>query len=52
MGGTQGNERPSLQDGRECDYVPYYRRSSSLRNLNVIPSSTLTSILVKKVRVK
>ncbi|KAJ8426999.1 LOW QUALITY PROTEIN: hypothetical protein Cgig2_028204 [Carnegiea gigantea] len=49
MDGTLGNERTPLQNGRECDYGPYYR---SLQSLNVIPSSTLTSILVEKVRVK
>ncbi|KAJ8427717.1 hypothetical protein Cgig2_022191 [Carnegiea gigantea] len=51
MDKTLGNERDPLQNGQECDYGPYYRRSSSLPSLNVIPSSTLTSILVKKVRV-
>ncbi|KAJ8430028.1 hypothetical protein Cgig2_010957 [Carnegiea gigantea] len=52
MDRTLGNERAPLQDGRKCDYGPYYQHSSSLQSLNVIPSSTLTSILVKKVRVK
>jgi len=52
MDGTLGNERAPLQDGRECDYGPYYRRSDTLQSLDVIPSSTLTFILVRKVRVK
>ncbi|KAJ8438665.1 hypothetical protein Cgig2_031630 [Carnegiea gigantea] len=52
MDGTLGNERALLQDGRECDYGPYYRRSDSLQSLNVISSSTSTSVLVRKVRVK
>ncbi|KAJ8430318.1 hypothetical protein Cgig2_028774 [Carnegiea gigantea] len=52
MDGTLGNERAPLQDGRECDYNPYYQHLDSLQSLNVIPSSTLTSILVRKVRVK
>ena len=52
MDGTLGNERALLQNGQECDYGPYYRRSSSLRSLNAISSSTLTSILVRRVRIK
>ncbi|KAJ8425005.1 hypothetical protein Cgig2_025384 [Carnegiea gigantea] len=40
------------ENGQECSYGPYYQRSSSLRSLNAIPSSTLTSILVRNVRVK
>ncbi|KAJ8435462.1 hypothetical protein Cgig2_021095 [Carnegiea gigantea] len=52
MDGTIDNERAPLQDRQECGYGPYYQRSSSLQSFNVIPSSTLTSILVKKVRVK
>ncbi|KAJ8424736.1 LOW QUALITY PROTEIN: hypothetical protein Cgig2_027769 [Carnegiea gigantea] len=48
MDGTLGNERALLQDGRECDCEPYYQCSDSLQSLNVIPSSTLTSILVRK----
>ena len=47
-----GNERALLQDGRKCDYGPYYLRSDSLQSLNMIASSTLTSILVRKIRVK
>ncbi|KAJ8445786.1 hypothetical protein Cgig2_000966 [Carnegiea gigantea] len=46
--GTLGNERASLQDRRECNYGSYYRRSNSLRSLSTIPSSTLTSTLVRK----
>jgi len=52
MGETLGNEMASLENGQECTYGPYYRRSSSLQSFNAIPSSTLTSILVRKVRVK
>ncbi|KAJ8423333.1 hypothetical protein Cgig2_021289 [Carnegiea gigantea] len=52
MDGILGNERAPLENGQECGYGPYYRRSASLRSLTVIPSSTLTSILVRKVRVK
>ena len=52
MDRTLDNERVLLQNGQECDYGPYYRRSSSLQSLNVIPSSSLTSNLVKKVRIK
>ncbi|KAJ8426541.1 hypothetical protein Cgig2_002061 [Carnegiea gigantea] len=52
MDGTLGNEKAPLENRRECGYGPYCRRSNSLRNLNAIPSSTLTSILVRKVRVK
>ncbi|KAJ8422982.1 hypothetical protein Cgig2_025007 [Carnegiea gigantea] len=52
MDGTLDNERALHQDGRECDYGPYYRCLGSLQSLNVIPSSTLTSILVRKVRIK
>jgi len=51
MDETLGNEKAPLENGQECGYGPYYWRSSSLRSLNVIPSSTLTSILVRKVRV-
>ncbi|KAJ8424535.1 hypothetical protein Cgig2_025752 [Carnegiea gigantea] len=36
---------------KECDCGRYYRRSSFLQSLNAIPSSTITSILVGKVRV-
>ena len=50
MDETLGNERAPLQNGEECDHGPYYQRSSFLQNLNVIPSSTLTSILVQKLR--
>ncbi|KAJ8430067.1 hypothetical protein Cgig2_028779 [Carnegiea gigantea] len=52
MDGTLGNERAPLENGQECSYRPYYRRSSSLRSLNAIPSTTLISILVRKVKVK
>ncbi|KAJ8428336.1 hypothetical protein Cgig2_006522 [Carnegiea gigantea] len=52
MEGMLGNERTPLHNGQECDYVLYYRRSSSLQILNVVPSFALTSILVKKARVK
>ncbi|KAJ8433641.1 LOW QUALITY PROTEIN: hypothetical protein Cgig2_026821 [Carnegiea gigantea] len=52
MDETLGNEMDPLENGQECGYRPYYRRSSSLRNLNAIPSSTLTSVLVRKIRVK
>ena len=52
MDGTLRNERAQLENGQECGYGPYYWRSSSLRGLSAIPSSTLTSILVRKVRVK
>jgi len=52
MDETLGNERAPLENGQECDYDPYYRCSSSLQSLNAILSSTLTSILVMKVRVK
>ncbi|KAJ8447932.1 hypothetical protein Cgig2_012067 [Carnegiea gigantea] len=52
MDDTLGNERAPLQDDQECDYGPYYRCSSSLQNLNVIPSTTITSILVKNVGIK
>ncbi|KAJ8423893.1 hypothetical protein Cgig2_006230 [Carnegiea gigantea] len=52
MDETLGNERAPLENGQECGYGPYYRRSSSLRSLNAISSSSLTSILVRKVRVK
>ncbi|KAJ8444879.1 hypothetical protein Cgig2_029810 [Carnegiea gigantea] len=52
MDGALGNERAPLENGRECGYRPYCRCSSSLRSLNAIPSSTFTSILVRKVRVK
>ncbi|KAJ8431360.1 hypothetical protein Cgig2_002083 [Carnegiea gigantea] len=48
MDDTLGNERAPLQDGRGCGYGPYYQRSSPLQSLNAIPSSTLTSILVRK----
>ena len=52
MDGTLGNEKALLENGQECGYGPYYRRSSSLQSLNAIPSSSLKSILVRKVRVK
>ena len=52
MDGTLGNETAPLENGQECGYGLYYRRSNSLRSLNAIPSSILTSILVRKVRVK
>ncbi|KAJ8431209.1 hypothetical protein Cgig2_020320 [Carnegiea gigantea] len=52
MDGTLGDERAPLQDGQKCNYGPYYRRSTSLQSLNVTSSSTLTSILVKKVRIR
>jgi len=52
MNGTLDNEKAPLENGQECGYGPYYRCSSSLQSLNVIPSSTLTSVLVRKVRVK
>ncbi|KAJ8430480.1 LOW QUALITY PROTEIN: hypothetical protein Cgig2_021726 [Carnegiea gigantea] len=52
MDGTLGNERAPLQDGRKCDYGPYYQCSTSLQSLNVIPSLIQMSILVKKVRIK
>ncbi|KAJ8429262.1 LOW QUALITY PROTEIN: hypothetical protein Cgig2_027543 [Carnegiea gigantea] len=49
--GTLYNTLAPLQDGREYDYGSYYRHSDSLQSLNVIPSSTLTYILVRKVGV-
>ncbi|KAJ8443398.1 hypothetical protein Cgig2_018831 [Carnegiea gigantea] len=52
MDGTLGSEKAPLENGQECGYGPYYWRSSSLRSLNAIPSSSLTSILVTKARVK
>ncbi|KAJ8420265.1 hypothetical protein Cgig2_014313 [Carnegiea gigantea] len=52
MDGTLGNERAPLKNGHECGYEPYYQRLSSSRSLNAIPSSTLTSTLVRKVKVK
>ena len=52
LDGTLGNERTPLENRQECGYGLYCQRSSSLRSLNAIPSSILTSILVKKVRVK
>ncbi|KAJ8431213.1 LOW QUALITY PROTEIN: hypothetical protein Cgig2_016772 [Carnegiea gigantea] len=48
MDGSLGNERAMLQDGRECESGPYYQCACSLHSLNVIPSSYLTSIVVKK----
>ncbi|KAJ8431944.1 hypothetical protein Cgig2_000003 [Carnegiea gigantea] len=50
MDGMLGNERAPLQDDQDCDYG-HYRTSSSSQNLNVTPSSILTSILVKRVRI-
>ncbi|KAJ8434538.1 hypothetical protein Cgig2_004304 [Carnegiea gigantea] len=53
--GSDGDRRADggvEREGKEKSSEPYYRRSCSLRSLNAIPSSTLTSILVKKVRVK
>ena len=52
MDETLGNKRASLQEERECDYGPYYQHSSYFRSPNAIPSSTITSIFVRKVRVK
>ncbi|KAJ8432611.1 LOW QUALITY PROTEIN: hypothetical protein Cgig2_032892 [Carnegiea gigantea] len=52
MDETRGNESAPLENGQECGHGLYYRRSSSLQILNAIPSSTLTSILVREVRVK
>ncbi|KAJ8427651.1 hypothetical protein Cgig2_010664 [Carnegiea gigantea] len=52
MDGTLGNEKAPLQNGRECDYGPYYQHSISLQSLNVTPSPMLTSILVRKVRIR
>ncbi|KAJ8445920.1 hypothetical protein Cgig2_009849 [Carnegiea gigantea] len=48
MDGILGDERAPLQNGQECDYGAYYRRSSSLQSFNAIPSPTLTSILIRK----
>ncbi|KAJ8436144.1 hypothetical protein Cgig2_033639 [Carnegiea gigantea] len=48
MDGMLGNKRASLQNGQECGYRPYYWRSDSLQSFNVISSSTLISILVRK----
>jgi len=52
MDGTLGNEKTPLENGQECSYGPYYRHSSFLRSLNAIPSSILTFLLIRKVRVK
>ncbi|KAJ8422719.1 hypothetical protein Cgig2_008304 [Carnegiea gigantea] len=52
MDGTLDNKRAPLQDGQACECGPYYGCSSSLQSLNMIPSFTLTSILVKKARIK
>ena len=52
MDGTLSNERDLFQNGQECNLRPCCRWSSSLRSLNVIPSSTVTPITTKKVRIK
>ncbi|KAJ8430765.1 LOW QUALITY PROTEIN: hypothetical protein Cgig2_017078 [Carnegiea gigantea] len=48
MGEHYAKEKPSVSSSKRGKT----KRSSFLQGLNVIPSSTLTSILVKKVRVK
>jgi len=49
MDGTLDNERAPLQNSQKSDYGPYYQRPSSLQGLNVIPCSTQTSILLRKL---